>query len=346
MKALVTGSAGFVASHLVELLLKKGYDVIGIDNMVNGQQENIDMFKDNPKYIFVKGDVSATHYDGSFKQFSPVPISYDNLFKDVDYVFHLAGLADIIPSIERPEEYYQANVTGTLRVLEESRKAGVKKFVYAASSSCYGIPDKTPTDESADIRPEYPYAVTKFLGEQLALSWCQIYKLPVVSLRLFNVYGPRARNNKVYGAVFKTFLSQKFHDKPFTIIGDGNQERDFVFVSDVAEAFLLAAESPLTGRVYNVGGGHPESVKYLSELIGGVKHPRVYLPWRPGEPMITHANISLIKEELNWTPLVSFKEGVSEMMKDMSYWENTPAWTKDEVLEATKTWYNTLGDKQ
>lgn len=327
-KAIVTGGAGFIGSHMAELLLEKGFEVAVIDNMSNGQQENIDIFKSNPNYEFKKIELS--------KKFD------ESIFKNTSYVFHFAGLADIVPSVESPIAYHESNVTATLRVLEASRKYNAKKFIYAASSSCYGIPDKYPTTEDAEIKPQYPYALTKYMGELYVMFWSMLYGLPSVSLRLFNVYGPRARTNNAYGAVFKVFLTQKLHNSPLTIVGDGTQARDFVYVKDVAEVAFLAAESELNQEVINIGVGKPQSVNCLAELIGGDK---VYLPKRPGEPDSTHADISKAKKLLKWEPKVSFEEGVKLMLDNIDYWKDAPIWDKESIGKATKKWFEYLNKK-
>jgi UDP-glucose 4-epimerase len=221
-------------------------------------------------------------------------------------------------------------------VLEASRQAGVRRFIYAASSSCYGIPDITPTPETAPVRPEYPYALTKSLGEQCVLHWGRVYKLPVVSLRLFNVYGPRARTTGTYGAVFGVFLAQKLHGQAFTVVGDGTQTRDFTFVSDVASAFVAAAESDVTGEVFNVGSGHTYSINRLVELLGGSV---VYIPKRPGEPESTHADIRKIQRMLGWRPKVPFEEGVQEMLRHIESWREAPLWTPEAITQTTKEWF-------
>ena len=179
-----------------------------------------------------------------------------NVFSGIDWVFHLAALADRDPSIEKPEAYFQSNVVGSFNVAKLSAENNVKRVVYAASSSCYGIPKSFPTSEDAGCDPKYPYALTKYLGEQIMMHWNSVYDLPVVCLRLFNVYGPRARTSGTYGAVFGVFLAQKLAGAPFTIVGDGTQTRDFTFVSDVCQAFLTAAESELAGEIMNVGSGN------------------------------------------------------------------------------------------
>ena len=325
MKAIVTGGAGFIGSHMAELLLDKGFEVVVIDDFSNGQKDNVNIFKKNPKYKFYEIDIS--------KEFD------DSIFNGADYVFHMAALADIVPSIENPIKYHNANVTGTIRILEASRKYNIKKLVFSASSSCYGIPDKYPTLETAEARPQYPYAFTKYISEQYALFWNGLYGLPVVSLRYFNVYGTRARTNNTYGAVFKVFLKQKLENKPLTIVGDGSQKRDFVYVTDVARANLIAAQSDINEEVINIGTGNPQSVNYLVELIGG---PTVRIPKRPGEPDSTHADITKAKKLLKWKPEVSFEEGVKIMLDNIDYWKDAPLWDPDSIEKETKSWFKYL----
>jgi UDP-glucose 4-epimerase len=246
-----------------------------------------------------------------------------------------------VPSIERPVEYVRANVNGTVAVLEGSRRAGVRKFVYAASSSCYGLAD-VPTAETAPIRPEYPYALSKYVGELSALHWAQVYGLPVVSIRMFNVYGPRVRTTGAYGAVFGVFLAQKANGRPMTIVGDGTQRRDFVYVTDVARAFLMAARSEYTGEVFNLGAGNPQSIRHLVELIGG---PIVHVPKRPGEPECTWADIGKIARCLGWKPLVPFEEGVANMLRDLGAWASAPVWTPESIAAATGNWFTYLSKR-
>jgi UDP-glucose 4-epimerase len=250
-------------------------------------------------------------------------------------------LADIVPSIQEPLKYHRSNVDGTVNVLEASRNAGVKRLVYSASSSCYGLPDTFPTLEDAEIRPMYPYALTKNIGEQCVMHWNQVYQLPCVSLRLFNVYGPRARTSGTYGAVFGVFLAQKLAGKPFTVIGDGNQTRDFTFVSDAAAAFVSAAESLESGIIMNVGSGDTYSINRLIELLGGEK---VHLPKRPGEPDCTFADTTKIMKNLDWAPKVSFEEGVEIMLDNIEMWREAVVWDTDSIAEATKDWFKHLGD--
>jgi len=257
-------------------------------------------------------------------------------------VFHLAGLADIVPSIEQPDAYFKTNVTGTYNVLECARNSRVKRFIYAASSSCYGIPSEYPTPEHAAIKPEYPYALTKYMGEELVLHWSKLYKIPALSLRLFNVYGPRSRTTGAYGAVFGVFLAQKINNKPFTVVGDGTQTRDFTYVTDVANAFLTAAKSENTCKAYNVGSSGHYSINQLVKLLDG---EITYIPKRPGEPDCTFADITRINNELNWEPNVNLNDGVAEMLKNIDDWKDAPVWNPENISNATETWFKYLSDK-
>ncbi|MBI2789356.1 MAG: SDR family oxidoreductase [Elusimicrobia bacterium] len=325
-KALVTGGAGFIGSHLVDRLLADGHEVVVLDNFSTGRPQNLAHQKDNPLLTLIQADVCEN------ERIAPH-------FQGVDWVFHLAALADIVPSIERPTDYFRANVVGTQSVLEAARAAAVKRFIYAASSSCYGIPDAYPTPETAEIRPQYPYAMTKRLGEELALHWAQVYGMPVVSTRFFNVYGPRSRTSGTYGAVFGVFLAQKINGKPFTVVGDGAQTRDFTFVTDVAAALVKAAGSSVTGEIFNVGSGSTYSVNRLVELLGG---PVVHLPKRPGEPDCTFADISKIGKALGWKPRMTIEEGVKIMLDNIDYWRQAPVWTPESIEKATKVWFDCL----
>ena len=247
-----------------------------------------------------------------------------------------------MPSIEQPDGYFQTNVSGTLNVLQCAREAGVKRLVYAASSSSYGIPDAYPTPETALISPQYPYALTKYMGEELVLHWAHTYKLPAISLRLFNVYGPRSRTSGAYGAVFGVFLAQKLNGKPFTVVGDGTQTRDFTYVTDVASAFIKAAQSDVSGEAMNVGSGNHYSVNRLVELLGGGV---VYIPKRPGEPDCTFADTSKIKTLLGWEPQVPFEIGVKNMLNSIANWKDAPVWDPGSIGQATSTWFRYLGKK-
>lgn len=324
MKTLITGGAGFIGSHLVEALLEEQHEVVVLDDLSTGRLDNLTMVRKNSLLKLQKIDITD-------------PTKHlDSFFKGVDWVFHLCARADVVPSIEKPLEYHNVNVNGTVRVLEAARSAGVKRFLYAASSSCYGIPKLYPTNEEASIDIQYPYALTKRIGEQYVLHWGQVYKLPVVSLRLFNVYGPRSRTSGTYGAVFGIFLAQKRAGAPFTVVGDGRQSRDFVYVKDVAGAFLCAAKSALTNEIFNVGSGQTYSINSLVQLLGGNV---TYLPKRLGEPEKSQADIGKIRKYLGWSPKVKFKEGVKIMLDNIDYWKDAPVWTKEKIQKATVSWF-------
>jgi UDP-glucose 4-epimerase len=327
--ALVTGGAGFIGSHMVDLLLSLGAKVRVVDNLCGGREENLSHHAGCQDLELNRSDI---------RSFQPG----DSFFEGVRYVFHFAGIGDIVPSIEKPLEYMSVNVQGTAHMLECSRWAGVEKFVYAASSSCYGLA-RTPTREDHPISPEYPYALSKYQGEQAVFHWHKVYRLPVNSIRIFNAYGTRSRTSGAYGAVFGVFLRQKLASKPFTVVGDGTQTRDFIYATDVARAFYRAAQTELTGRVYNLGNGKPQSVNRLVELLGGEV---VNIPKRPGEPDCTWADIGKITSELAWKPEVSFEQGVAKVSEDIGYWRNAPLWDPESIAQATKTWFESLADKE
>ncbi len=328
MRCIVTGGAGFIGSHLVDKLLELGHKVIVIDNFSTGRESNL---------------FGAVKHDGllDIKCVDVTDTRIRLLFKDVDWVFHLAGLADIVPSMNNPWAYYNSNVTGTLSVLEACREYGIKKLVYAASSSCYGIPRRYPTPETAKIQPMYPYALTKYMGEQLVLHWGRVYKLPTISLRLFNVFGPRMWSS-TYGGIFKVFLAQKYHNKPFTRVGDGTQERDFIFISDVADAFVKAVEFEGREKVFNIGSGFPYSINELIYELSGLEAKIIQIPKRPREPSKTHADITRARNSLLWEPKVSFYEGIQIMLKHIEDYKDAPIWTKEKIDKETKAWFRNL----
>lgn len=328
-KAVVTGGAGFIGSHMVDRLVHEGFNVLVIDNLVNGRLDNLEHHKGKIEFV----NVDIGEYDTNLEQY----------FEDVEYVFHFAALADIVPSINNPLKYHKANVDGTINILQAAKSSTkLKKLVYAASSSCYGIPDVYPTPEDTPIAPEYPYAHTKRIGEEYVMHWGQIYNMPVVSMRFFNVYGPRHRTSGTYGAVFGVFLAQLLNNKPLTIVGDGEQTRDFTFVTDIVDASFSAAKSDVVNEIMNVGSDNTYSINYLVELLGGEKK---YIPKRPGEPDCTYADISKIKRLLNWSPKVSFEDGVKIMLENIEQWRSAPIWDENSIEEATQDWFKYLGDK-
>ena len=325
MKSLVTGGAGFIGSNLVDLLVKNKHKVIVLDNFSTGRKSNLKHHsKKNLKVINL--DISKN-------------INLKKYFKGVDYVFHMAGLADIVPSIENPKKYFDSNVTGTFNVLRYAKEAKVKKFIYAASASCYGLPRKFPTNESSTIKPMYPYALTKWQGEQIVMHWNKVFNFPAISLRFFNCYGPRSRTTGAYGAVFGVFLAQKLANKPLTIVGNGKQTRDFIHVSDLVSAVLKAAKSKKTGQIYNLAGGKEIQVNEIVKLIGGKS---VNIPKRPGEPDRSLGDIRKIKKDLNWKPKVKIKDGVKNLLDNIVNFRDAPVWTPKKIKKATKIWFKLL----
>jgi len=324
--AVVTGGAGFIGSHMVDLLVGKGYRVHVLDNLTGGRAANLADHASDPDVVLDQRDIRDI-------------LPGDALFSGSRFVVHFAGIGDIVPSIELPADYMSVNVQGTVAMLEAARAAGVTKFVYAASSSCYGLA-KVPTRIDDPVDPQYPYALSKYLGELSAFHWARVYDLPVNSIRIFNAYGTRSRTSGAYGAVFGVFLKQKLAGAPFTVVGDGTQTRDFLYATDVAAGFLAAAETPLSGRIWNVGAGQPQSVNRLVELLGG---EAVQIPKRPGEPDCTWADISAIQRDLGWSPKVSFEEGVGRVLDNIEYWREAPLWTAESISVATKSWFDALG---
>lgn len=324
-KCIVTGGAGFIGSNLVEKLINSNYKINIIDNLSTGLKSNLKTFE--KKINFYEKDIS------DIEQLD------DIIFEDVDYIFHLAGLADIVPSIENPEKYFKSNVLGTLNVLQKSKKHKVKKFIYAASASCYGIPRKFPITEKSEIITEYPYALTKNLGEQMVMHWAKVYKIPYISLRFFNAYGQRSRTTGAYGAMFGVFLAQKLNKLPLTIVGDGSQTRDFIHVNDLVDAVVKAAEHPIKNEIFNVASGVETSVNTIADIIGGKK---ILIPKRPGEPDRSLADISKIKKLIGWKPQISINEGVKMLLKDIEQWKNAPIWTPETIENATRPWFQYL----
>jgi UDP-glucose 4-epimerase len=327
--AVVTGGAGFIGSHMVDALLADGFAVRVIDNLVGGHRSNLDHHKGN-------GDLECYWQD--IRQLEPG----SRIFAGRSHVFHFAGIGDIVPSIDEPIPYMETNVQGTVRVLECARAAGVQKFVYAASSSCYGLAS-VPTAEDHPIAPQYPYALSKYQGEQAAFHWHKVYGLPVNSVCIFNAYGPRVRTTGAYGAVFGVFFRQKLAGKPYTVVGDGTQTRDFVYVTDIAQAFLAAARTDLSGERFNVGAGNPQPVNKLVEILGG---DVVHIPKRPGEPDCTWANIEKIQRVLGWRPTVPFEEGVRRMLADIELWRDAPLWDPESIARSTEKWFRYLGERR
>jgi UDP-glucose 4-epimerase len=327
MNFIVTGGCGFIGSHIVEKLsLNKRNKIYIIDNLSNGRLKNIKKFL-NSKVKFIKFDISK-----DFKSLN------SKISIKIDAVIHFAALADIVPSITNPEKYFESNVVGTKNVIEYVKNKKIKKLVYAASSSCYGIPKKYPTSENENIDAKYPYALTKKIGEDLIMHWSKVYNFEAISLRLFNVYGPRARTTGTYGAVFGVFLSQKINNKPLTIVGDGSQSRDFTYVTDVIDAVIKSIK--LRGsHIINIGTGKSITINYIAKKLS---NKFTYIPKRPGEPDVTLANISKAKKILKWKPRIKINEGLKFMLKNIDYWKEAPIWDKKKIKIATKDWFKFL----
>ncbi|MAE43267.1 hypothetical protein CMO93_05830 [Candidatus Woesearchaeota archaeon] len=294
MKTIVTGGAGFIGSCITDYLIQEGFDVKVIDNLSTGNKDRV-----NPKAEFILADVRT------LKEIEPH-------FKDVDYVFHTAALPRILPSFEDPVLFHEVNVIGTLNCLVASHKNKVKKFVYSASSSCYGNNFKIPTKESDKIEPLNPYALQKYEGELYCKLFAEQFGLSTVSLRYFNVYGPGSFNEKdkynAYSSVVEIFLTQRNNRKVLTITGDGNQKRDFIHVYDVAKANIAAMKSKTKKfDFFNIAFGKNYSVNYIAELIS---NKRTYMDPRPGEAKLTLADISKAKKLLNWKPLIDLEKGI------------------------------------
>ncbi len=327
MNYLITGGAGFIGSHLTEKLINTGHNVTILDNLSTGRLTNLSSIKNKKKIKFINTDISKKG-------------SWTNYFRNIDCVYHLAALADIVPSINFPERYFKSNVEGSLNVVQACRKFNIKKLIYAASSSCYGIPKKYPTSEGEKINTLYPYALTKYMGENICLHWGKLFRIKTVSLRLFNVYGTRSRTSGTYGAMFGVFLAQKLYNKPYTIVGNGNQTRDFTYVSDVVNAFIKASRVKSSIKIYNVGSGKTISVNRIIKLLGGKN--KIHIPKRPGEPDTTFADITKIKKELNWKPKIPIKKGIKFLLKDINYWKKAPIWTPKKIEKATEDWFKYL----
>ena len=298
-KSVITGGAGFIGSNLTDHLVKAGHKVVILDNFVSGKRSNLSHHK-NQNVKIIKIDISKDN-------------NLERYFKNIDYVFHLAGLAEIIPSIKNPKKYFVNNVLGTLNVIEAAKKTKIKKLIYAASSSCYGTPKSFPTSEKSKIDLKHPYAVTKYMGEELVLKYASIFNMPNISFRFFNVYGPRLNLSVQYSAVMGNFLSQKKNNKPLTIVGDGKQTRDFIHVDDLAKAFLKTIKSKSVNKIYNLGSGKKTSINTIAKIFGGKKK---FIEKRPGEPKNSLADISKIKKDINWKPSINIEDGIKKLLKN------------------------------
>jgi UDP-glucose 4-epimerase len=304
-KAVVTGGAGFIGSHLSEELLKRGYQLAILDNLSTGKRENIASILDNKNVEFIKGSITD------------LPL-LQKVFKNADYVFHLAAAASVPKSIENPQESHEVNVTGTLNVLIAARDNKVKKVVNASSCAIYGDEPGLPKKEDMPVKPLSPYAVTKLAAEEYCQIFQMVYKLPTVSLRYFNIFGPRQNPDSEYSAAIPKFIKLKLQGKTINIYGDGQATRDYVYVSDAVSALITAAESGAAG-IYNIGSGKSTTVNELVELISrltGNNTPPVYGPPRPGDIVHSLADASKART-FGYSPKHSLEEGLKETIRYM-----------------------------
>ena len=297
MRILVTGGAGFIGSHLVDRLIEEGDKVIVIDNLSTGKKENL-----NPKAKFYKINICNSKIAQVFKKEKP------------EIVFHLAAIPRVLISVENPFETSRINILGTINVFKASIDAKVKRVIFASSSSVYGEQKELALREDMAPNPISPYGLQKLTGEQFAKLFTNLYKMPIICLRFFNVFGPRIDFDSDYSLVIGKFLRLRKEKKPLTIFGSGEQTRGFSYIDDVVEANIKAMRSERLkgGEVINVGSEKSHSVNYLAKIIGGqVK----YLPPRQGDPLHTQADLSLAKELLDWEPKMGFKQGVEETIR-------------------------------
>ena len=291
-KYLVTGGAGFIGTNLIKQLLKKGDDVVVIDNYNGGRFPN----RVQPGVNYVEGDIRK------MEDLSKVMVG-------VDGVFHMAAIARMSYSVENPIETNDVNIGGTLNVLVAARDNGVKRVVYSASSSAYGNQEVVPFVETMKPSPMSPYGLQKYVGEEYCRLFYDLFGLNTTSLRYFNVYGPSMDPNGAYALVIGKFLQQKKEGKPLTICGDGEYYRDYTHVYDIARANILAMESEKVGQgeLFNIGNGKPYSVNELAKIIGGKS---VYVEARPGDPRRTQADNTKAKEFLSWQPTIDLEDGI------------------------------------
>jgi len=303
MNVLITGGAGFIGSHLSENLKndKRINKIYIIDNLTSGSKKNISGILKDKKIKFIKQDIKNIN-------------KIKNYFKNISVVFHLAGLVDVANSINNPLKYLKNNLLGTLNILECMKLCNVKKIIFAASSSCYGNAGKNSINESQKVEPESPYAYSKNSAEELIKLFSKINKTNFVSLRLFNVYGPRAKMTGNYASVISIFLRQKKNNKPLTIVGDGNQSRDFVHVLDVVEAFKKASFSKNKNKVYNIGTGKSETINKIAKIFGGKKK---FIPKRAGDLRFSKAKISKVKKDLRWIPKKKLNISIQELIENL-----------------------------
>ena len=295
-KAVVTGGMGFIGSHIIDALIERGFEVHSIDNLAAGKRDD-------------RVNAKATYHEVDIRNYDEIA----PIVKDADYVFHEAALPRVQYSIENPIETFEVNVNGLVSVLKAAHDGGIKKVVVASSGSVYGDQDVMPLVESMESQPKSPYGLQKRIGELTCKVWSEVYGLPTISLRYFNVYGSRMDPEGAYALAIAKFIKQRKEGKPMTIWGDGTHSRDFTHVRDVVKANLLAAESSIGGgEIFNIGAGKNRTVNELAALIGG---PTVTEPERL-EPAHALADNSKVRTMLKWEPTITLEEGIAELKKE------------------------------
>jgi UDP-glucose 4-epimerase len=306
--SVVTGGAGFIGSFMVDLLMEKGHEVRVIDNFEKGPTTWLDRYANNANCTLVDDDITLVDTD-------------DTVFQGMDYLFHFGGLPEKMPSFTEPYRYHEVNGMGTVNLLEICRKRGVRKFVYAMTSAIYGEIPEGATHGSREDDPvsfETPYALSKYIGECALMSYYKTFDVPGVSIRIINAFGPRVRAASEGGALFHVFFKAMAEGKPLPILGTGEQLRDFIYVTDICEAFLLCAESPYRGEIYNLGGGNPRSVMSIAKLLG---HPVEHKPMRGHEPFVTWSDNTKLTIHTGWVPTSDFELRVKDMAADLGAWQ-------------------------
>lgn len=322
LKSLVTGAAGFIGSHLVDQLMKAGHEVVAIDNEINGSWSNLTQWEENQRFKKVHQDILEIQPN-------------DQNFKDCDYVFHLASLECPTTSLSNPEIFFSTNIHGTVKVLQASRQSKIKKFLYAGSSAVYGDAS-TPTTENDSIAPLTPSCLTKSQAEEICLHWGEVFSIPVNGLRIFNSFGPRDQTKIYPGSAFSIWMKQKNQGQPLTVVGDGSHARDFIYCTDVANAFYIAALEGKEGEVYNIGSGKAVS---LNEITDQVKGKKIFLKNREDEPSKTWADISKFQFDCNWQPRIPLESGIEFSLDVLDEWKGDATWNEESLNDFFQTWF-------
>lgn len=297
---LITGAAGFIGSNLADALLDRGYDVRGVDNFETGRESNLETIRSTDSFSFYETDIRDEE-------------AMDQLMEGVDYVFHQAAVPSVPRSVEDPVATTDANCTGTAVVLDSAKENDVERVVVASSSSLYGSSEQLPKQEDMQVRPESPYALSKYYTEKLALQFDELYDVDAVALRYFNVFGPNQYPNGQYAAVIPKFIKFILAGERPVVYGDGRQSRDFTFIDNVVEANALAAESDVGGEQFNVGCGDNTTINQLVEMLNEIIDTDIeptYGEPRPGDVRHSHADISKAKSVLGYSPTVDVTEGL------------------------------------